>query len=59
LLKEEHKLKEFLGFAKERGLIELNGHRSVGGGRASLYNALEMESVDALIETMEEFRKLN
>ncbi len=48
---------EFLDFAKSRGMIGIKGHRSVGGFRASLYNALPIESVKALIEVMQEFEK--
>jgi len=51
--------KPFLTFAKSRGLVGLEGHRSVGGFRASLYNALPMESVQALIDAMKEFEKEN
>jgi len=47
--------KEFLSFIKERGLVGLKGHRSVGGFRASLYNALPMSSVHVLVEAMKEF----
>ncbi len=47
----------FLEIAKVRGLVNLKGHRSVGGIRASLYNAIEEEAVDALIEHMESFEK--
>lgn len=46
---------EFMAFAKERGMVGIKGHRSVGGFRASLYNALPMESVDALVEAMNDF----
>jgi len=46
---------EFLSFIKERGLVGLKGHRSVGGFRASLYNALPMSSVHVLVEAMQEF----
>ncbi len=49
--------KEFLDFATERGMIGIKGHRSVGGFRASTYNALPLESVKALVETMQEFEK--
>lgn len=49
--------KEFLDFATERGMIGIKGHRSVGGFRASIYNALPLESVKALVETMQEFEK--
>lgn len=47
--------KEFVEFATSKGMVGIKGHRSVGGFRASLYNALPMESVDALIVTMKEF----
>lgn len=47
--------KEFADFASSKGLVGIKGHRSVGGFRASLYNALPMESVDALIAAMKEF----
>jgi phosphoserine aminotransferase len=47
----------FLDFAKERGLYELKGHRSVGGFRASIYNAMPVEGVQALVDTMKEFEK--
>lgn len=50
--------KEFLEFATERGMIGIKGHRSVGGFRASTYNALPIESVKALVETMQEFEKM-
>src|SRR5690606_24332047 len=43
--------------AKEAGLSGINGHRSVGGYRASMYNALPLESVQALVETMQEFER--
>ncbi len=46
---------EFLDFAKSKGMVGIKGHRSVGGFRASLYNALPLESVQALIECMQEF----
>ncbi|RKO71656.1 3-phosphoserine/phosphohydroxythreonine transaminase [Sphingobacterium puteale] len=46
---------EFLTLAKERNLIGIKGHRSVGGFRASIYNALPLSSVNALIDAMKEF----
>jgi phosphoserine aminotransferase len=46
---------EFLQFAQSRGMVEIKGHRTVGGFRASCYNAQPMESVDALIACMREF----
>ena len=50
---------EFLSFAKERGMVGIKGHRSVGGFRASLYNACTQEDVDALVACMQEFEKLH
>ncbi|HBE41391.1 MAG TPA: 3-phosphoserine/phosphohydroxythreonine transaminase [Bacteroidales bacterium] len=47
----------FLDFAKSKGMIGIAGHRSVGGFRASTYNALPRESVEALINAMREFEK--
>ena len=49
----------FQEFATAKGMVGIKGHRSVGGFRASLYNALPMESVDALINTMREFANQN
>ena len=45
----------FLAGAKEAGLVTLKGHRSVGGMRASIYNAMPEEGVDALIAFMNKF----
>ena len=50
---------EFLSFAKERGMVGIKGHRSVGGFRASLYNACPIEAVNALVACMQEFEKLH
>lgn len=50
---------EFLALAKERNLIGIKGHRSVGGFRASIYNALPLSSVNALIDAMKEFEDLH
>jgi phosphoserine aminotransferase len=50
---------KFLAEAEARGLSQLKGHRSVGGMRASIYNAMPVEGVEALIEFMEEFRAKN
>ena len=49
--------KVFLKEAKAGGLTNLKGHRSVGGMRASLYNAMPMEGVDALVSFMKEFER--
>jgi phosphoserine aminotransferase len=51
----EHLEAEFAEFAKSKGMVGIKGHRSVGGFRASLYNALPLESVQALVECMQEF----
>jgi phosphoserine aminotransferase len=47
----------FLDGAKARGLVQLKGHRAVGGMRASLYNAMPLEGVIALTDWMQEFEK--
>ena len=44
-----------MDFAATKGIVGIKGHRSVGGFRASLYNALPMESVDVLVAAMKEF----
>jgi len=49
---------EFLALAKERELIGIKGHRSVGGFRASIYNALTISSINALVDAMKEFEEL-
>jgi phosphoserine aminotransferase len=51
--------KAFLDLAAENGMIGLKGHRSVGGFRASIYNALELESVEALCSLMQTFASVN
>ena len=48
---------EFIKGAKARGMIQLKGHRSVGGMRASIYNAMPVEGVQALADFMREFEK--
>lgn len=49
--------KTFIAEAKQAGLVTLEGHRSVGGMRASLYNAMSMEGVNALVDFMRTFEK--
>ena len=49
----------FMAFAKERGMVGIKGHRSVGGFRASLYNACPVEAVEALVQCMQDFEKAN
>jgi len=51
--------KDFLEFATGKGMIGIKGHRSVGGFRASIYNAMPVESVKALVATMQEFEKMH
>jgi phosphoserine aminotransferase len=51
--------KPFAEFAKSKGMVGIEGHRSVGGFRASTYNALPKDSVKALVETMKEFESQN
>lgn len=48
---------EFMEFAKSKGMVGIKGHRLVGGFRASCYNALPKESVEALVTCMQEFEK--
>ena len=57
VMKDDYKEleKEFVDFASTKGIVGIKGHRSVGGFRASLYNALPESSVDVLIAAMKEF----
>ena len=57
LLGNEDLNDKFLEESKEAGLLALKGHRSVGGMRASIYNGLPEEAVDALIDFMDVFQK--
>jgi phosphoserine aminotransferase len=61
VMSEKHKAleAEFLTFASSKGLVGLKGHRSVGGFRASTYNALPTASVQALVDAMREFESKN
>jgi phosphoserine aminotransferase len=54
----EHE-KPFLKYCDEKGIIGIKGHRSVGGFRASIYNALPITSVHVLIDAMQEFQEMN
>ncbi|RQP21670.1 3-phosphoserine/phosphohydroxythreonine transaminase [Piscinibacter terrae] len=58
-LKDESLDEAFLKGAKERGMVQLKGHRSVGGMRASIYNAMPVEGVKALVAYMKDFEKAN
>ena len=53
----KHLEEEFLEFAKKKGMVGIKGHRSVGGFRASIYNAMPTEGVQALVDAMKEFEK--
>jgi phosphoserine aminotransferase len=57
-LADDETQNRFLSGAKARGLVELKGHRSVGGIRASIYNAMPIEGVQALSDFMREFAKM-
>ena len=61
VMKPEYKdlEKPFAEFAKSKGMLGIEGHRSTGGFRASTYNALPKESVEALVSTMKEFELKN
>ena len=50
---------EFLEFCEKRNLRTLKGHRSVGGFRASIYNAMPVAGVEALIAAMQEYEHIN
>jgi phosphoserine aminotransferase len=58
-LKDEALDEAFLKGAKDKGLLQLKGHRSVGGMRASIYNAMPVEGVKVLVEFMKDFEKSN
>ncbi len=58
VMHDQSKEKEFLKAAEAAGCIGLKGHRSVGGFRASMYNALPLSSVQALVDVMVEFEKI-
>lgn len=61
LLEDQYKEKEadFVKFCGERNIVGIKGHRSVGGFRASTYNACTLEDVDALVKAMQEFEVKN
>ena len=58
-LPSEELEKQFLAEATAEGMLGLKGHRSVGGLRASIYNALPVEDVEALTGFMKEFQRVN
>lgn len=56
-LKDDTRNEAFLAGAQARGLLQLKGHKSVGGMRASIYNAMPLEGVQALVDYLREFEK--
>jgi phosphoserine aminotransferase len=56
-LRDEQHNDAFLAGAEAAGLLQLKGHKSVGGMRASLYNAMPLAGVQALVDYMREFEK--
>ena len=50
---------DFFKFATERGMVGIKGHRLVGGFRASCYNAMDLEGVQALVDCIHEYEKLH
>ncbi|WP_077035239.1 3-phosphoserine/phosphohydroxythreonine transaminase [Pelomonas sp. KK5] len=56
-LRDERLNDAFLAGARERGLLQLKGHKSVGGMRASIYNAIPLEGVQALVNYLQDFEK--
>ena len=56
-LSDESRDGAFLKGAEERGMLQLKGHRSVGGMRASIYNAMPVEGVQALVDYMKDFER--
>ncbi len=57
MLRDESRNDAFLAGARERGLLQIKGHKSVGGMRASIYNAMPIEGVRALVNYMREFER--
>lgn len=57
--KYKDKEADFMAYAKECGMVGIKGHRSVGGFRASIYNACPLESVQALVKCMQDFEAAN
>ncbi len=56
-LRDERRNEDFLAGAQAHGLLQLKGHKSVGGMRASLYNAMPIDGVSALVDYMRDFEK--
>jgi phosphoserine aminotransferase len=56
-LRDESLNAAFLSGAQARGLLQLKGHKSVGGMRASIYNAMPLAGVQALVDYLQDFEK--
>ncbi len=56
---DKNKEKEFIDFCKDRNITGIKGHRSVGGFRVSLYNAVTLHAVEQLLQAMQEFEKID
>ena len=56
-LQEPSRTAEFLAAAQRAGFYGLNGHRAIGGMRASLYNGLTLPAVEALVDFMDDYRR--
>lgn len=56
VMNNEEAEKSFLDYTKKQGIVGIKGHRSVGGFRVSLYNALPLSSVEFLVKSMQDFR---
>jgi phosphoserine aminotransferase len=57
IIEDKQLEQEFLALCKQEGMVGVKGHRSVGGFRASLYNALPQSSVEALVQLMTHFAR--
>jgi phosphoserine aminotransferase len=57
IIRDKQLEEEFLALCKKEGMVGIKGHRSVGGFRASLYNALPLSSVEALTQLMQHFAR--
>ena len=56
LMTDAKKEKSFMSKCKKAGIVGIKGHRSVGGFRASIYNAMELSSIKALVKVMKSMR---
>jgi phosphoserine aminotransferase len=56
VMEDAAKEQQFLEFCKQNGMVGVKGHRSVGGLRVSMYNAMPLSSVEAIVELMKDFQ---